>query len=246
MFNAREYNEMVRRRLRLFLEQGLVEKAPTWWQIAQGEMEMLPYVLTPDITDHHRYAGAPLGHPVLRQPIILSQVGRDHLRTGSGLENRLESLFKHLHFTIHAGMPVFDLQVIQTHEQGLEIFRRYSEELQESDEPWARRMRGLIDLIIPDASAYRWQFLEPGGWIDRAEAFDYSDAIEENPDFPPEFTSFIHFMNYCADAFPEKISDIPLAQLPGHVFRVLTRMPREGISRGTWWKTRPEFAAHVH
>ncbi|MCB0221146.1 MAG: hypothetical protein KDH09_15720, partial [Chrysiogenetes bacterium] len=122
-------------RLAPFVSRGLIARAPTRWQITQGEMEMLPYVLTPDITDEHRYEGAPLGHPVLRQPIIFSQVGRDHLRTGSGLECKLESVMKHLHFTIHAGMPVFDLQVIQTHPRGLETFRHYSEDLQKSDAP---------------------------------------------------------------------------------------------------------------
>jgi len=170
-------------------------------------------------------------------------VGRDHLRTGSGLENKLESLLKHLHFTIHAGMPVFDMQVIQTHPNGLDIFRRYSEALQYSEEGWARRTRRLIDLIIPDARAYREEFLEPGGWIDRAAAFDYTNPLEENPDFPPEFTSFIHFMNYCADTFPAEIGDIPLTKLPGHLLRVAARMPREGVSRGTWWKTQPDLAA---
>ena len=232
-------------RLAPFVSRGLIRKAPTRWQITQGEMEMLPYVLTPDITDEHRYEGAPFGHPVLRQPIIFSQVGRDHLRTGSGLECKLESVMKHLHFTIHAGMPVFDLQVIQTHPRGLERFRHYSEDLQKSDAPWAKRTRALIDLIIPNARAYREQFIEPGGWIDRAATFDYSDSIEDNPDFPPEFTSFIHFMNYCADAFPRSVGEVPLTRLPRHVLRVLTRMPREGVSRGTWWKGRPEFASHL-
>lgn len=234
----------IAQRLTPFMRQGLIRVAPTHWQITQGEMQMLPYVLTPDITDEGRYDGTPFGHPVLRQPIIFSQIGRDHLRTGSGLECKLESVMKHLHFTIHAGMPVFDLQVIQTHPGGLERFRCYSEQLQHSNETWARRTRALIDLIIPNAGDYREQFIELDGWIDRAGRFDYADAIADNPNFPPEFTSFVHFMNFCADTFPAHVGDTPLAQLPGHLFRTLIRMPREGVSRGTWWKSRPEFAAH--
>ena len=110
-------------RLAPFVEAGLIPVLPTHAQIAQGEVEMLPYVISSDATVEPRYAGAPLGHPVVRQPILLALIGRDHLDTGTGVACELDSVIRHLHFTYHQGMPVWDLQVIQTHPGGLQRLR---------------------------------------------------------------------------------------------------------------------------
>src|SRR6266540_3450077 len=106
-------------RLRLFLDAGLLRRLPTPWQIRQGELQMVPYVTSTDATAAEGYEGRPFGHPVLRQPLIFSQVGPDHLRIGSGLGCAHESVCTHLELTYHRGMPVFDLQVVQTHPDGL-------------------------------------------------------------------------------------------------------------------------------
>src|SRR4051794_24437412 len=93
-------------RLAVFVDAGLIERVPTTWQLLQGQIEMAPYVMLPDAGDRARYAGARLGHPLLRTPIVLREVGANHLRIGHGLHNPAEVLFRHLNFVLHSGMPV--------------------------------------------------------------------------------------------------------------------------------------------
>jgi hypothetical protein len=106
-------------RLAVFVKAGLLERIPTRWQILQGEIEMTPYVVSTDATAESGYRDRPIAHPLVRQLVIFSHVGRDHLRTGTALGASLESLCAHLILTFHQGMPTFDLQVIQTHRDGL-------------------------------------------------------------------------------------------------------------------------------
>src|SRR5882757_10199953 len=126
-------------RLRVFIDAGLLPRVPTSWQIRQGELQMAPYVISSDATAEEGYAGGPLGHPLLRQPLIFSQVGRDHLHIGSALGCAHASLCAHLQLTFHRGMPVFDLQVLQTHPDGLARLRRALEEMVAGSTRLARR-----------------------------------------------------------------------------------------------------------
>ncbi|MCA9773037.1 MAG: hypothetical protein KC466_11565, partial [Myxococcales bacterium] len=102
------WTQKLERRLKVFLDAGLLKRVPTRWQTLQAELEMAPYVLSADATAEPAYRGAPLGHALVRQPFIMSQVGPDHLRVGTGLGAHHRSLATHLAFTHHQGMPVFD------------------------------------------------------------------------------------------------------------------------------------------
>lgn len=224
----------IARRLEVFRTAGLIPVIPTGWQILQAELEMLPFVISTDATMETRYAGAPLAHPWLRQPLIASQIGRDHFRTGSGLECRLESVCTHLHFTFHQGFPVFDLQLVQTHAAGLPTLRRKTEELLANRTPWARKRNRLVSLILPRASEYYADFLGPEGYIARAERFDYPTAAAAGVAFPEEFYSFVGFINYAATMRSEPVS---WTQLPAHVAHLLGRRFREGKRFG-WFEAR--------
>jgi len=180
-------------------EAGLVDALPTAWQRLLGQIEMAPYVVMPDAGDAARYAGARCGHPLLRTPIVVSQIGWEHLRIGHGLDASLRALVLHLAYVFHEGMPTFDLQLVQTHEGGLDALRRFLEALDDGLEPHHER---LIDLVIPDARTYRRQFLEPGGWIDRAARFDYPTPTTAAAFLRPEFTQLTTFLTYCREAFP--------------------------------------------
>jgi hypothetical protein len=104
-------------RLQVFVDAGLLARVPTRWQLLQGEIEMTPYVVSTDATAEEGYRDQLASHPLVRQLRILAHVGRDHLRTGSALGAKLESVCAHLILTYHRGMPVFDLQIIQTHDR---------------------------------------------------------------------------------------------------------------------------------
>ena len=220
-------------RLRVFLDAGLLTRVPTAWQITQGELEMAPYVTSTDATAEEGYLGAPLGHPLLRQPLIFSQVGPDHLRIGSALGVAHASLCAHLQLTYHRGMPVFDLQVVQTHPDGLARLRASIQELLAGVTPWARRRQRIARLILGDPEQYLRSFLGDDGWIARAERLDYPSAADQGSDFPPEFFSLVGFLDHCASRFPAHPGDLPWRRLPVHLAGLATRRFREG--RGFGW-----------
>jgi hypothetical protein len=218
-------------RLRVFADAGLIPAVPTWWQIRQGELEMTPYVISTDATAEEGYAGKPLGHPLLRQPLVVSQVGWDHFRTGSGLDVALESLCAHLQLTYHRGMPVFDLQAVQTHPGGLDRLRACMEDLVEPVTALGRRRRRLAGLILARPEEYAGRFLARGGWIERAARLDYPTPADEGSDFPAEFWSLTGFLGYCT-RFPAERAALPWHRLPRHYARLVGRRLREGRRMG--------------
>ncbi len=235
--SSRRPSTQLDERLATFREAGLLPALPTWWQIRQGELEMTPYVLSSDATTEGRYRGAPFGHAFVRQPFILSQVGFDHFRTGTALGSKLSSLITHLHFTFHQGMPVFDLQIIQTHPDGLQELRCATEVLMAGETARDRRRLRLLRLIIPNPEEYLVHFLGEDGWIARAEAFEYPTSESEGSAFPPEYYGLVDFLSYCARTFPAKREDTPLARLPAHLTRLATRRFRERGGMG-WFSGR--------
>lgn len=215
-------------RLRVFLDAGLLRAIPTAFQIRQGELAMLLYVVSSDATDESRYVGRPLGHPLVRQPLILSQVGVDHLDPGCSLGARLSSVATHVLFTFHQGMPVYDLQLMQTHANGLSWFRREVEEHLDGRTPRARRRNALLATILNDPAEYHRRFLGEDGYIARAERLDYPRPEDEGSDFPPEFFSLVGFLDHCASAYPRSPSEVGALRLPTHLARLATRRIREG------------------
>lgn len=216
------------RRLRPFLEAGLLSDVPTPFQIRQGELEMLPYVLSSDATDESRYTRSAFGHPIVRQALILWMVGRDHLDPGCSLGARLESIATHLLATHHQGMPVFDLQLAQTHPEGLARLRALIEEHLERRTDAARRRARILERILIDPDGYHRLFLGEGGFLARAERFDYPAPADEASEFPPEFFSLTGFLSHCARAYPRTRAEVGWVRLPGHLARLSGRRFREG------------------
>jgi hypothetical protein len=217
-------------RLRIFTDAGLLRRIPTRWQLRQGEWEMTPYVMSTDATDEAHYTR--LGHPVLRQAIILREVGLDHLATGSALGVKLESVCTHLLLTYHQGMPVFDLQVVQTHPDGLAQLRAALEDMAAGSTPLGQRRRRIASRIFLDAEEYIGRFFGAQGWLARAERFDYATPDEARSAFPTEFFSLVGLLDYCANNFPAE-REVPWARVPAHLLHLLGRRFREG--RGFGW-----------
>jgi hypothetical protein len=95
----KEYRKRLDSRLRPFIEAGLLPDVPNPWQVLQGSFEMAPYVVIPDEDDSERYRLSPLGHPLLRTPIVLAYIGSDHFHVGSGLRAASRSIIRHLYRT---------------------------------------------------------------------------------------------------------------------------------------------------
>lgn len=165
---------------------------------------MTPYVISTDATSEGGYRDHVWSHPLVRQPLIFSHVGLDHLRTGSALGARLESICAHLILTFHQGMPVFDLQVIQTHAGGLDRLRAAIEETLAHATPLGRRRWRIASVLLRDPAAYLAQFLGPGGFLARASRFDYPAPVSEGSVFPAEFFSLVHLLEHAA-TLPAKV-----------------------------------------
>lgn len=220
------------RRLAPFLNAGLLKQIPTPWQMLQGTFEMTPYVLSSDAVLESRYRGAPFAHPFMRQPLLIAICGVDHLRVGPAFDAKLTSVCKHLYLTYHWGMPVFDLQVIQTHENGLAVLRKRTEAMLANETDNARRMRRLQALILPRGDEYLHEFLGDDGWIARAERFDYPDPAAEKSVFPPEFFSLVTFLDHCAATYAPTRENMPTHKVPGHLYSLWRRRAREGRTLG--------------
>lgn len=220
-------------RFSVFVDAGLLPRVPTRWQLLQGEIEMTPYVISTDATAEEAYRAHTASHPLVRQVLLFAHVGRDHLRTGSALGAKLESICAHLILTHHRGMPVFDLQVVQTHERGLDRLREAIDETLAQSTPLGSRRWRLVSTLLADPVAYLEQFLGDDGWIARAERFDYPTPTDESSKFPPEFWSLVELARYCEATFPARPRDISLARMPGHLLHLAGRRAREG--RGMGW-----------
>jgi hypothetical protein len=217
-------------RLVRFTDAGLLRRIPTRWQLLQGEWEMTPYVMSTDATDESAYTRR--GHPVLRQLTILREIGLDHLATGSALGVKLESLCTHLELTHHQGMPVFDLQLVQSHPGGLAHLRARLEEMTAGSTPLGRRRRRIATRILRDPDGYLGRFFGADGWLARAERLDYATPAGEGSAFPPEFFSLVGFLDYCAATFPAE-RHLSWVRVPGHLLYLAGRRFREG--RGFGW-----------
>lgn len=213
-------------RLQIFVDAGLLARIPTRWQLLQGEIEMTPYVVSTDATAEEGYRDHLASHPLIRQLRIFRHVGLDHLRTGSALGARLDSVCAHLILTFHRGMPVFDLQVIQTHPGGLEHLRTAIQQALDRSTPLGIRRRAIADVLLRDPVGYLEQLL---GFIDRAERFDYPAPEAEGSSFPREFWSLVELAAYCADTFPRELA---WSRMPVHVMRLASRRVREGRTLG--------------
>jgi len=220
------------RRLAVFVDAGLLARVPTRWQLLQAEIEMTPYVISTDATAEEGYRDHLASHPLVRQLRIFAHVGRDHLRTGSALGAKLESICAHLILTFHRGMPVFDLQIIQTHDGGLARLRAAIEDTLAQATPLGRRRWDLTSTLLRDPRAYLEQFLGDAGFIARAAHFDYPAPDTEGSKFPPEFWSLVELARYAA-TFPTAVRPT----LPLDVARLATRRVREGSGMG-WFGSR--------
>jgi len=219
-------------RVQIFVDAGLLDQIPTRWQLLQAEIEMTPYVISTDATSEDGYRDHLMSRPIMRQALIFPHVGLDHLRTGSALGARLESICAHLILTFHQGMPVFDLQVIQTHRDGLARLRAAIDETVARRTALGRTRWKLASTLLRDPAAYLAGFLGDDGYIARAEHFAYPPPDREGSEFPPEFFSLVRLLAYGA-SFP---TELPWHRFPGHAMRLAGRRFREGGGFG-WFGT---------
>jgi hypothetical protein len=200
--------ETLEKRLQVFTRGAdpVIPIVPSWDQIRLGSAEMASAVFFPDKTDTERYKEAVLGRKKLGRTIaLIKELGWDHLRVGSGLGSPRYHVAFHINYVYHdGGNPVYDMQLQQTHENGLDYLWTVTHLMQHSTDSGWRRRRAFANSIVPRASEYREKLLDLNkGWTVKADQLVYDGEMyaEEHKE---AYKSLVDFMNHCAKTFPRE------------------------------------------
>lgn len=153
----------VERRLVRLEKLGLIRRRPTRAQIFFGSLDMLRFVIEPASRDYYRQRGISFGfHQLLRwldDPVSLLDP--------TGFLSDRDTIVGHVMQVVHLN-PVYDLQLIQMFDDGLEDFERQVQAMVDGTHPRAR----TIGAIVEDAGYH-------------ARLLGYVQAFREDPRTPP-------------------------------------------------------------
>lgn len=151
------------RRLRTLEAKGYVQRRPTRLQILFGGLDMLRFVIEPASRDYYRQKGISFGfHQLLR--ILDDPVS---MIDPTGFLSDRDTIVGHVMQVVHLN-PVYDLQLIQMFEDGLEDFERQVEAMVAGTHPRARTIGAIVE--------------DPGY---HARLLDYVRRFRADPHTPP-------------------------------------------------------------
>ena len=153
----------IERRLRTLQAKGFIRERPSRLQLLFGGLDMLRFVIEPASRDYYRQRGIGFGfHQLLRvldDPVSMIDP--------TGFLSERDTIVGHVMQVVHLN-PVYDLQLIQMFDDGLEDFERQVEAMVAGTHPRAR----TIGAIVEDPSYH-------------ARLLDYVRRFRRNPDTPP-------------------------------------------------------------
>jgi hypothetical protein len=153
----------VDRRLRTLQAKGYVRERPTRAQILFGGFDMLRFVIEPAARDYYRQKGISFGfHQLLRlldDPVSMIDP--------TGFLSERDTIVGHVMQVVHLN-PVYDLQLIQMFDDGLEDFERQVAAMVAGTHP----RRGTIGAIVEDPAYH-------------ARLLDYVRRFRADPLTPP-------------------------------------------------------------
>ncbi len=130
----------IERRMRRLEQQALVRRRPTRLQIAFGGLDMFRFVITPAARDYYAQRGISFGfHQLLRfldDPMSMVDP--------TGLLSDRDTIVGHVMQVVHLN-PVYDLQLIQMFDDGLEDFERQVEAMLRGTHPRARTIAAIVE-----------------------------------------------------------------------------------------------------
>ena len=136
----------IQRRLARLEQLGLIRRRPHPMQILFGALDMLRFVIEPASRDYYAQRGISFGfHQLLRwldDPVSLLDP--------TGFLSDRDTIVGHVMQIVHLN-PVFDLQLIQMFDDGLEDFERQVQAMVDGTHPRAR----TIGAIVEDADYHR-------------------------------------------------------------------------------------------
>lgn len=128
------------RRLRQLEARGFIRRRPTRAQLLFGGLDMLRFVIEPAARDYYRQRGISFGfHQLLR--ILDDPVS---MIDPTGFLSDRDTIAGHVMQVVHLN-PVYDLQLLQMFEDGLEDFERQVAAMVDGTHPRARTIGAIIE-----------------------------------------------------------------------------------------------------
>lgn len=130
----------VDRRLTALERKGYIARRPTRLQIFFGGLDMLRFVIEPAARDYYRQKGISFGfHQLLRvldDPVSMIDP--------TGFLSERDTIVGHVMQVVHLN-PVYDLQLIQMFDDGLEDFERQVAEMVAGTHPRQRTISAIVE-----------------------------------------------------------------------------------------------------
>ncbi|MDQ3035719.1 MAG: hypothetical protein M3Y87_25155, partial [Myxococcota bacterium] len=119
---------------------GLVDRAPSRLQLVVGSIDMLRFWIEPAARDYYAQRGISFGlHQLLR---VLDDPASMVDPTGFLVDR--DVIIGHLMQVVHAN-PAYDLQLLQSHDDGLEELQRQVESMLAGTHPRARSIGAIVE-----------------------------------------------------------------------------------------------------
>lgn len=119
---------------------GLVDRSPTRLQLVVGSIDMLRFWIEPAARDYYERRGISFGlHQVLR---VLDDPSSMVDPTGFLVDR--DVIIGHLMQVVHAN-PAYDLQLLESHHEGLEQLERQVEAMLAGTHPRARSIGAIVE-----------------------------------------------------------------------------------------------------
>lgn len=119
---------------------GYVETVPTRLQLLVGSVDMLRFWIVPAAEDYYEAQGIDFGfHQVLR---FLDEPAS--LVDPTGFLSTADNIIGHLMQVVHAN-PAYDLQLLESHEGGLEELERQVEQMLAGTHPRTRSIGAIVE-----------------------------------------------------------------------------------------------------
>jgi len=186
--------EHIRERIGFFLRHGYIDRLPTPWQLGVGWLAMLPITLGESDRERQRSRSTLMGQIPIRVPLQILYSPRQ-LLADTGITQSAEQLVRHVLSVYHEDAFLgYDLQLLQSHPNGLALLREEARKVVEGKTLWAPYLRELVG----------WPGYHEGllRLAEAAERFEYPDPL----DLDRRFVSLVGFAEFCCTMpdWPEK------------------------------------------
>jgi hypothetical protein len=172
-----------RARFEPFLARGLIPAAPDSRQVFLGTRDMLSFAFNETPVEHAANRKSVWGTLPLRVPLQLLYCPQQAV-VWNGLSATPRTLVKHLLSSFHEdGVISYDLQLLQSHEGGLEALERAAEDV-------ASRRHAFGWMLRAIAGGYHEHLAELAR---AARRFEYPEDLD------PRFSSLLGFARYCLE-----------------------------------------------